>query len=275
MVVNFSVLMPIYYKENPAYLKMSLDSILDNQTIRPKELIIVKDGALTPGLDNVLNDYYVRYPDIITLLKLKENMGMGYAMNFGLNRCSYEWVFRMDSDDIAIPTRFEKQLKVINSGKYDVVGSSIEEFNHCAGDLKRFRIMPEGHEEIIRFMKVRNPINHMSVAFKKSVAIKAGGYWDKRYFEDYNLWYEMFKVNAKFYNIQDALVHARVGNNMVGRRSGYAYYKYEQQLLNKFLKDGFISSYKYRIILMIKFILRILPIPMLNWFYYCFLRVKG
>jgi len=270
--LKFSVLMPVYIKENPGYLCQSLNSILLDQTTKPDEIVIVEDGPLTEELYDALAQFYKQFPDIIKIYKLESNMGMGYAMNYGLNKCRNEWIFRMDSDDIALPTRFEKQLEIIQTGKYDVVGSATEEFNITEGDLRQFRIMPENHADIIKFMKLRNPINHMTVAFRKETAIKAGGYWDKRYFEDYNLWYEMFKVGAKFYNLKEVLVNARVGNNMVERRSGYAYYQYENELMKKFLKDKFISSFEYGIVLSIKLVLRILPVKILSVFYQKFLR---
>ena len=270
--MQFSVLMPIYVKENPEYLAMSLDSILINQTVVPSEIIIVEDGPLNLELDKVLLNYQNNFPEIFKVFKLKENKGMGFAMNYGLNKCSYEWVLRMDSDDIAIPTRFEQQINIIKNNDYDVIGSSISEFNYEVNDLNQLRIMPEHHHQIINFLKTRNPINHMTVAFRKSKAIDAEGYWNKRYFEDYNLWYEMYKIGAKFYNIQTPLVHARIGNNMIARRSGYSYYQYEKKLMTKFLSDKFINIYEYRFIMGLKYILRILPVPLLKLIYKSFLR---
>lgn len=269
--MHFSVLIPIYIKENPTFLALALDSILLNQTLIPTEVIIVQDGPLTKSLEAVVANFSNTYPQIKTY-SLKENMGMGYAMNFGLNKCTYEWVFRMDSDDIARPSRFEEQFKIINTTNYDVVGSSIEEFHHTVGDLRQLRVMPQTHIDIVKFMKFRNPINHMTVAFKKSVAIKANGYWNKRYFEDYNLWYEMYKVGATFYNIQTPLVDARIGNNMVARRSGYSYYIYEKELMKKFLKDKFISPFEFSFYLCIKLTLRVLPVNVLTFIYRKVLR---
>jgi glycosyltransferase involved in cell wall biosynthesis len=269
--MQFSVLIPIYSKENPCFLSLAFDSILLNQNIIPAEVIVVEDGLLTNELDAVIANYKNKYPQI-KVCKLPQNMGMGYAMNVGLNKCSYEWVFRMDSDDIAKPTRFEEQIKIINTNTYDVIGATIEEFHYNIGDLRQLRVMPQHHNQIVKFMKFRNPINHMTVAFKKSVAVKANGYWDKRYFEDYNLWYEMYKIGAKFYNIQTPLVDARIGNNMVARRSGYAYYKYEKELMKKFLKDKFINLFEFSFYLSVKLVLRVLPVNVLTYIYQKVLR---
>lgn len=268
----FSVLIPIYFKENPEFLINSLNSILLNQTIKPAEVVVVKDGKLTSELNAILDQFVSIYPNQIKIYGLNENMGMGYAMNYGLHKCAHEWIFRMDSDDVAKPHRFEEQLKIIETNEYDVIGSAIIEFSSSLGDLKQLRVMPQNHTDIIKFMKFRNPINHMTVAFKKSVAIKANGYWDKRFFEDYNLWYEMFKVGAKFHNIQEPLVDARIGNNMVSRRRGYAYFKYEKILMRKFLIESFITLLEYYFYLFIKLILRILPLSVLSYIYKKLLR---
>ena len=273
MLIEFSVLIPVYIKENPASLKTALESILDNQTVLPQEVVIVEDGPLTDELEQVLTDISSKYPKIINRIKLPVNQGMGAAMNVGLNNVSYKWVARMDSDDIAVANRFETQLEFLKAHpEIDVLGTAIEEFDRAPGDLKHFRKVPEKHDEIIQLMKYRNPLNHMTVFFRSDIALQAGGYWSERYFEDYNLWYEMKKVGARFHNMSENLVHVRVGNNMVGRRSGYTYFTVERILLKKFLRDRFISTVEYVWMSGVKLLLRIIPTNVLRVVYKFFLR---
>lgn len=273
--MNFSVLMPVYIKEDPEYLAQSLESILKKQSVLPSEIIIVEDGPVTTEIKNVLNYYISSYPNLIFCYQLEKNMGMGYAMNFGLNKCKYDWVFRMDSDDISRPDRFKKQIQIIEQNKYDVIGSSICEFNKFVGDIDQNRILPQNHQGIINMMKYRNPINHMTVAFNRNKALSVGGYWSKRFFEDYNLWYELTKIDAKFYNIQEVLVDARIGNNMIKRRTGYRYFLYEMELLKKFRKDGFINNFQLFLFSLIKFTARLIPVFLLEKIYKFFLRNKS
>lgn len=270
--MKFSVLMPVYIKENPEYLNMSLESILINQSVLPSEVVIVKDGPVTDGINNILDFYKNIYPNILCCYQLDKNMGMGYAMNFGLEKCSHEWVFRMDSDDIARPDRFKIQLNIIENNNFDVIGSSISEFIDYIGDISQYRVLPQNHHDIIKMMKYRNPINHMTVAFKRDKAILSGGYWDLRAFEDYNLWYEMYKSNSKFYNIKEVLVDARIGNKMINRRTGYKYFLFELILLKKFRLNGFISNLQFLLLLFTKFIARLIPVFFLKHFYIKFLR---
>ncbi len=273
MYPKFSVLIPVYIKENSSFLESALRSILDEQTIVPDEVIVVEDGPITEALENVIGDFHTRHGNVIKRYKLEKNQGMGIAMNYGLTRASFEWIARMDSDDIAVFDRFERQLKFLKRNPMiDVLGSSIEEFNLQPGDLRRFRALPQENNAIVRLMKFRNPINHMTVFFRKEVALRAGGYWSHKFNEDYNLWYEMQKIGAKFHNLSDNLVHVRVGNNMVGRRRGYHYFVFERILLTKFLNDRFITPFQYSYLTLVKLSLRILPTGILKMFYKTFLR---
>ena len=271
-MIAFSVLIPVYIKENPAFLRLALKSVLDDQTLKPNEMVIVEDGPLTEELTAVLDDFSARYP-IIKRYKLPENRGMGAAMNFGLQKATCEWIARMDSDDIATPDRFAKQVAVLTKNPdIDVLGSAIEEFDKTMGDLGRYRVLAKTHEDLVKLMKFRSPINHMTVFYRRELALRAGGYWSNRHLEDYNLWYEMMKAGGKFYNIQESLVLVRVGNNMIGRRIGTEYFGYEKVLLKKFLHDKFITYYEYLVLTTGKFMLRLLPPQILGTFYSVFLR---
>ena len=106
----FSVLLSVYKKEHPTYLKQSLDSLFA-QTLPPDEIVLVKDGPLTPELEAVVTEYQSRYP-MLKVVPLPQNQGLGKALNEGLKHCSYELVARMDTDDIAKPERFERQMQV-------------------------------------------------------------------------------------------------------------------------------------------------------------------
>ena len=99
--MKFSVLLSVYRKEQPAYLRQSLDSIF-TQTLLPDEVVLVKDGPLTDALDEVAEDYCRKYP-VIRVVPLSENQGLGRALNEGLKHCSYDLVTRMDTDDVAKP----------------------------------------------------------------------------------------------------------------------------------------------------------------------------
>lgn len=240
--LKFSVLMSVYYKEKPEYLSLALGSIF-NQTLMPDEVVLVEDGPLTVELAEVINIFCKKYPKIMNVIKYKKNRGLGKVLHDGLLKCSNEIVFRMDSDDISIPTRFEKQIGVFKETDADVVGSNIIEYDESMQKEVSKRIVPECDKEIKKRIKKRNPMNHMTVGFKKRKVIEAGNYLDMPYFEDYYLWARMKINDSYFYNIQENLVNVRAGNEMIKRRGGVKYLKnmvnFEQTLLKLKIINGF------------------------------------
>lgn len=222
--MDFSVLMSVYIRENPIYLDEALKSILIDQTIIPNELVIVEDGPLTKELELVIEEYKKKFDSIIKLIKLSENHGLGRDLNIGLNECTYELVARMDSDDICHRLRFEKQLKVFRkNNNVDLVGSNIAEFFESRDNIEFIRKVPSSMDEIQKMSKKRNPVNHVSVMFKKSSVLNAGGYKHMLYLEDYYLWIRMIKNNNILQNIDEELVYVRTGEEMFKRRSNTKY----------------------------------------------------
>ncbi len=273
--IAFSVLMPVYFKEDPDNFRSAIESVL-KQTLLPSEIVIVEDGPLTKELDIEILNYTNKYPTLFTIIKLPVNCGMGIAMNEGLNACKFNWIARMDSDDLSIFDRFEKQINFLKQHpEIDVIGGWIEEFRHTPGDMKQIRNLPEKHAEIYKFAKTRNPMNHMTVMFNKDKALKSGGYWQHRILEDYHLWFQMFQNSCKFYNIQEILVNARVGNNMLGRRKGMPYFRMEVYFFNVLYKSKFITKYQLGKVLMERGLMKIIPIRFLERIYAIMLRTKN
>ena len=109
--MNYSVLMSVYDKEKPEYLKQSIESML-NQTVKPEQFVVVEDGALNKSLSDIIDKYKADFNELFTIVKLQVNGGLGNALNQGLKACRNELVARMDSDDISLPRRCEKELKL-------------------------------------------------------------------------------------------------------------------------------------------------------------------
>ena len=241
---KFSVLLSVYSKENPEYLERSLNSVFE-QSIKPNEVVLVEDGLLTEELDLVIDKFEKKYKNIFKVIKYKKNRGLGVALHDGLLKCSNEIVFRMDTDDICLPDRFEKQLKIFINNDVDVVGGNITEFDEKMIKETSRRIVPEFDKKIKEMMKKRNPLNHMTVAYKKSKVIEAGNYQDMLYFEDYYLWARMANKGCIFYNVQDNLVNVRGGNDMIKRRGGIKYIKPIIRFEKELLKLRVISKFDY------------------------------
>ena len=242
--IKFSVLMSVYFKESPSYLEAALSSVF-TQTVMPDEVVLAEDGPLTSELDETINKFEQEYPTILKVVKFETNRGLGQALHDGLLECSNEIVFRMDTDDIAHKDRFEKQLKIFKEKKVDAVGSNITEFDETMTNITSHRIVPEQDEDIKKMAKSRNPINHMTIAFKKQAVIESGNYLDMMYFEDYYLWVRMMSKGYTFYNIQEELIDVRGGNDMIKRRGGKKYINPIINFEKAILKLGYISKFEY------------------------------
>ena len=256
--MRFSVLLSVYYKESYSAFCKSLDSVF-TQTTCPDEVILVEDGPLGSELNDIISEYSAKYPTL-KIIPLPTNQGLGKALNEGLKHCSYDIVARMDTDDIAKPDRFEKQLAVFE--KYldiDVVGAWIDEFEDDISEVKSVRKLPELPDDIRQFAKRRNPINHPVVMFRKSAVLAAGGYQHFPLFEDYYLWIRMLMNGAKFYNIQESLLYFRFSPEMFKRRGGWRYVISELHFLQKMRQMHFISFSEFMQNLFVRFSIRLIP----------------
>lgn len=266
---KFSVLLPVYYKEDPSYFRLALES-LKNQTLPPTEVVLIKDGPLSFELEEVLIEFDEILP--FNFLVLEENIGLGEALDLGLLHCKYEYVARMDSDDICVNDRFERQAKIFMSNpNLDILGSYLKEFVREVGDIKDIRRVPLNHEEIFSYTFYRCPFNHPTVMFKKSAVLKAGSYKRMPFFEDYYLWIRMAVAGCQFKNTDEILLNYRIGNNMISRRHGWQYAKHEFEFFYTCYNEKLIS-FSQLLRFSARFPIRLMPMGMLKKFYEVVLR---
>lgn len=239
---KFTVLMSVYYKENPSFFDQALESILVNQTLLPSEFVLVCDGELTPELEMVIDKYKGLFHDIFQVFR-KENGGLGKALNYGLPKCNFPLVARADSDDICASTRFEKQVRYFDEHPdVGIISSYIDEFDTDWTKPSRLKKLPLTSDELYQMAKFRNPLNHMAVMMRKDDVIRIGSYHHVLYVEDYELWVRAFMNGIKLANIGEVLVHARTGNGMVQRRGTKKYIK-SWHILNKEMIKGKMIGY--------------------------------
>lgn len=268
--MKFSVLMSLYYKESPEFLAECLASLV-NQTRQADEIVLVFDGPINLALQKVVQEFKPQLP--LTIIALTKNVGLGQALNAGLNACQHNWVMRMDTDDICVPNRFEQQINFIrNHPKIDVLGGQIIEFEKQLSQGKKSRTVPTSHEAIFTSAKSRNPINHMTVAFKKSAVQAVGSYRHAPLFEDYDLWVRLLVAGYQFANLPEVLVYARAGDAMYERRGGLAYARYELAIQQSFYQQGFLHIAQLLKNLAIRLPVRLLPNSLRSLVYQKLLR---
>lgn len=210
--MKFSVLMSIYHKEKPEYFNRAMQSIWNEQTVKPSEIVLVQDGKLTEELYRLVDEWKNKLGNILKIIPLEQNIGLGNALNIGLKECRCDLVARMDTDDICMPDRFEKQISFFENNDVDIVGSYCIEIdeNDNQGNIRK---MPVTHENIYNNL-FTCPLIHPTVMFKKFIIEKVGGY-DKTLIrrQDYDLWFKCAKEGAIFANIDEPLILYRFTND--------------------------------------------------------------
>ena len=247
--LTFSVLMSVYQYDDPLFLSLALESIYSAQTKKPDEIIIVFDGPLTDELLDVLNNFQTGKESFVHFLPQEVHRGLGEALRFGSEKCTGDYIFRMDADDISSPHRFERQAEYIQAHpEIDVLGADILEFR-CSLDEKnkRIRSCPAEHQDIVRMARKRNPMNHTSVCIKKSALIKSGGYQTLPFSEDYFLWLRMIVAGCTLANLNEPLILVRIGDTFETRRSTKEIIIGRKFLLNYMLENGLITKLQAQI----------------------------
>lgn len=269
--MGLSVLMSVYNKEKPENLMNAIESIID-QTYKCDEIILIKDGKLGQELEDVVDYYQSRLSNLI-IYQFDENVMLGLALKKGVELCSCDVIARMDTDDIAMENRFEIQYKYLSEHpEVSAVGGFIEEFDEN-GDL-RIKEVPIRHDEIVRYSKMRNPINHMTVMFRKSHVISSGNYKHFPYLEDYYLWCRMMAKGYRFCNIPSVLVKARAGKKMYRRRGGFNCFLAHRKLRIAQYQLKLINYFEYCIAVTGSFIVTMSPDLVREVLYKGFLRKR-
>lgn len=247
MDYRFSVLISVYYKEIPRYLDRALQSITDDQILKPNEIVLIKDGPLTKELDEVIGKFKKKYPNLFKIVTLEKNYGLGKALNIGLENCTCELVARMDGDDISKPERFKKQIEIFQKNpKLDIVGSWIDEFIERDEEIivRSIRKVPETSEEIYQKLKSICAFNHPTVMYRKSKIIEVGSYLQEFVLEDYYLWIRLAMSGANMYNLQESLLKFRITEGTSKRRGGLKLLKSDVKFQKKLYELSFINKRK-------------------------------
>ena len=273
-MIPFSVLMSVYQNDKAPDVSDALDSVL-RQTVKPDQIVLVLDGPVPDQLRSTIE----RYADengVLELVPLEENVGLGKALNAGLAYCRNEYVARMDSDDLSLPDRFEKQLSYLEAHpETDVLGGQIAEFDSAMEKELAVRSVPISMEEIAERMKTRNGMNHVTVMYRKSAVLAAGNYQHCPYFEDYYLWCRMIKAGYRFHNLDSVLVNVRTGEGMYQRRGGKAYNEAIKGFQKKILDLGMIGRGRYWINLAVRLSVANMPNALRGYLYKTKLRTKS
>lgn len=247
--------MSVYKNDNPEYFRSALESIL-NQTVPPNEIVLTIDGPIPDTIESVLQEYTKN--EIIKIVRSEKNQGLGLAHAMGVENCSNELIGIMDSDDFSVPQRFELQLKyMVEHPESDLLGGQIEEFIDTQNNIVGKRNVPLDNKSIYKYLKYRQPLNHMTFFFKKNKVMEVGNYEHWHLDEDYFLICKMAKAKMIFANLPDTLCYVRVGKEMYARRGGYKYFLSEKKLQDWMLKNKIINLPVYLLNVAVRFCMQV------------------
>ena len=305
-MLKFSVIISIYKSDVPDLVRVALDSLMQ-QTLLPNEIVIVGDGPVPAELEQVVSSFKCQVSKIrttpnpsfakggdlvpedgkesletrnqkpetiVTYLPQEKNGGLGEAMRIAAEAAKYDYLARMDSDDICLPDRFEKQMKCFEEDpELSLVGGMITEFDGEPENIIAKRILPLEDAEIKRMMRGRCAVNHVTVIFKKADLMKSGNYQPFWKQEDHYLWARMMEHGCKFRNIPDVVVNVRSGKDQIARRGGLRFYKSVVRVFWYMYRHGLISFGYFLYICTVRGIVQVLmPNRLRTWVYLHLLR---
>lgn len=267
------VLLAVYKNDGLQEFRVALNSLY-KQTIDNFDIFVQEDGPVDADIHEYLTQE-LNLGGIKYLGERDKNKGFDYSLNELINKvlmAEYEYIVRMDADDISMPERLERQLDFMNENlNIDVCGTYIEEFGDGI-DYAKVVTYPLTHKDMLSFFKKRVPIAHVSAFFRRRFFEKAGLYEVGGHFNngDTLMWMSGFTSGCRFANIEYIGVNVRVSQDFFGRRGGWkktvSDFK-NRMIVNKNLHYGF-SAYYYAVAVAI---VNMLP-PTLKKYAYKYLR---
>ncbi len=268
---KYSVLMTVYTKDNPEYFSLALDSMV-NQTYKPDEIVLVKDGPVVETLQKVIDDHTAAGAPIVQV-QLEKNVGLGLALNEGIKVIKNELIARMDSDDYSMPERCELQVKEFEKNpELSIIGCPVLEFVGTIDNIVGERKVPLTNEEIKKFAKKRDPFNHPTVMYRKNAVVAAGCYSDYRKNQDTDLWIKMLSNGVTCMNLADPVFRFRFDEGTYKKRKSWINTKILIEIRYKAWKSGFNSFGEFLIVAAAQLGMYILPVGFQKFLYQKILR---
>ena len=236
--IKVAVILPVYKNDKESYLRQSVGSVL-SQTYKNCQLYIGVDGPINEGLSFVLKS--LEQEGNVSVIWFEENRGLACVLNDLLDACfndGYEYIARMDADDISERDRIKKQMQFLKEHPdIDVVGGAIYEIDEEGEPRNKTIVYPETPNACRAFFSKRNPHAHPAVLFRKSFFDKLKG---KKYRDEYRqnqdtmLWFDGMMAGTQHANIPDIVLYFRITDSLFKkRRNGWAFAKkqFEDRLM--------------------------------------------
>ncbi|MVF12935.1 glycosyltransferase [Ketobacter sp. MCCC 1A13808] len=260
-LIKFSVLISVYHGDNPEHFDVAMNSVTFDQTLLPNEIVLVVDGPVSTETNAIITKWERNSFVDCTVVRSPINVGLSSALNLGLSECRYEYVARMDSDDISLPHRFELQVEYLSlNPNVALLGAWYKQFDknmiNCITDRK----VPITPRAISSYAQSRTPFNHVTAIFKKSNILSVGGYPKiAGYMEDWWIALSLLKKGMRIENIPTYLVHVRGDDDFMERRGGIKYARMEIHNLVQMYRNDLITLGRLVLNIIVRLIVRLMP----------------
>lgn len=230
-MIKFSALLPIGPSVDIELFQKKVWQSIVNQTLQPNEIIIIFDGIESLKKEKLIN--IIKEFKNTQIFELPKQIYLADVLNIGLSKCKYDFIARVDADDINLPNRFKIQIEKIQKDKIDILGSSMK---FLIGK-KKIKIKSNS----LGLYKFFNPLNHPTVIFNKKKILSINGYPRFQRFEDYALWCKCIKNQFNISNISEPLVYTYADSDFFKRRSGWNYFLLEIKFQTFMYKENHIG----------------------------------
>lgn len=276
--MTISVLMSVYKSEKGAFLDRSLQSVWDDQTRKPEQIVLIEDGAIPEELELIIDSFQSRVNASgvakMVVVKLPVNGGLTKALNAGIKHVTGDLIARMDSDDISAPQRFELQEKFLReNSEIDILGGSMQEFDD-EHECLNVRHYPLTHEDACKYIVKACPLAHPAVMMRRRI-FDEGLHYDERYrmSQDIKLWYDAILAGYRMANLQEIVLFFRQQGDVFRRRSRVkAWNEFKIYMNGIYRMHGlFTLAYRYPIA---RYVFRNLPPSLVKRIYESGMRKK-
>ena len=272
--MTISVLMSVYKSEKGEYLNRSLQSVWDDQTRKPEQVVLVEDGPLTEELYAVIENWREKLGDRLVICRNEQNLGLTKSLNKGIGLVTSDLIARSDSDDISAPQRFELQEKFFRENpEIDILGGSMQEFDD-EHECLNVRHYPLTHKDACKYIVKACPLAHPAVMMRRRI-FDEGLRYDERYrmSQDIKLWYDAVLAGYRMANLQEIVLFFRQQGDVFRRRSRVkAWNEFKIYMNGIYRMHGlFTLAYRYPIA---RYVFRNLPSSLVKRIYESGMRKK-
>ena len=276
--MTISVLMSVYKSEKGEFLDRSLQSVWDDQTRKPEQIVLIEDGVIPEDLELIIDSFQLRVNASgvakMVVVKLPVNGGLTKALNAGIKHVTGDLIARMDSDDVSAPQRFELQEKfLLENPEIDILGGSMQEFDD-EHECLNVRHYPLTHEDACKYIVKACPLAHPAVMMRRRI-FDEGLHYDERYrmSQDIKLWYDAILAGYRMANLQEIVLFFRQQGDVFRRRSRVkAWNEFKIYMNGIYRMHGlFTLAYRYPIA---RYVFRNLPPSLVKKIYESGMRKK-